>query len=102
MEWSRDRDKVIRADIDRMLALFEKIREVDTEGVEPMHTLPYEGAFSAEASPEPSADEADASERLVDVRKLGAPHMQGALFEVPYTLDLGPSENSKGGAGEDA
>lgn len=45
MEWSLDKDKVFQADIERMLALFEKIREVDTEGVEPMHTLPYEGLF---------------------------------------------------------
>ena len=47
MELSKDRDKLMQADIERMLALFEKIREVDTEGVEPMHTLPYEGTFSA-------------------------------------------------------
>jgi|GEM_PF-2817608 len=102
MEWSEDREKLIQADIERMLALFEKIREVDTEGVEPMHTLPYEGAFSAVASPETSANAADLPERTVDVRKLGAPHMRGALFEVPYTLDLEPSENAKGGPGEDA
>jgi Asp-tRNA(Asn)/Glu-tRNA(Gln) amidotransferase C subunit len=87
MERFGDRDKLMQADIERMLALFEKIREVDTEGVEPMHTLPYEGAFSAEASPEPSADEADVTERTVDVRKLNAPQMRGALFEVPYTLE---------------
>ena len=49
-----------------------------------MHTLPYEGAFSAVAS---LADGADVPERTVDVRKLNAPQMRGALFEVPYTLE---------------
>lgn len=87
MELSKDRDKLMQADIERMLALFEKIREVDTEGVEPMHTLPYEGTFSAVDSLEASADGADVPERTVDVRKLNAPQMRGALFEVPYTLE---------------
>ncbi|MBR5347690.1 MAG: hypothetical protein IK125_00460 [Lachnospiraceae bacterium] len=98
MEWSLDKDKVFQADIERMLALFEKIREVDTEGVEPMHTLPYAGAFSLEIS----ADGADVPESTVDVRNLNAPRMRGALFEVPYTLSLTPAEDPKGGAGENA
>ena len=76
MERDRKQDEM------RMLALFEKIREVDTEGVEPMHTLPYEGAFSAEPS-----EGTEVPERTVDVRELNAPHMRGALFEVPYTLE---------------
>lgn len=98
MERTKKQDEMRQAgqaEIAKMLAMFERIREVDTEGVEPMHTLPYEGTFSAEAAE-------NVPERTVDVRKLDAPHMRGALFEVPYTLDLGPSKNSKGGAGEDA
>ncbi len=90
MERTKKQDEMRQAgqaEIEKMLVMFERIREVDTEGVEPMHTLPYEGTFSVEAAE-------DAPERIVDVRELDAPHMRGALFEVPYTLE---GEDGKNG-----
>lgn len=87
-----------QADIEKMLAMFERIREVDTEGVEPMHTLPYARAFSAGAMPEEDADVRDMpGSATVDVQRLKAPQMRGALFEVPYTLEKGVADGKPAG-----
>ena len=72
-------------DIEKMLAMFATIREVDTTGVEPMHTLPYEGAPICEEEELPEA----ASEAAVDVESLNPEHMLAGLFVVPYTLEKG-------------
>ncbi|MGL5438031.1 MAG: Asp-tRNA(Asn)/Glu-tRNA(Gln) amidotransferase subunit GatC [Lachnospiraceae bacterium] len=79
LELSADEKEAAKADMGRMLDYFDKLNELDTDGVEPLsHIFPIDNVFREDV-----IVNGDDHERILK----NAPEQKGGAFKVPKTVE---------------
>ena len=79
LRFSPDEEERLTEDLNRILQYMDKLKELDTEGVEPTaHVLPLGNAFRR--------DEVDPSPAVAEILA-AAPQRQGRYYKVPRIIE---------------
>lgn len=79
LELSQDEKEQAKKDMGRMLDYFDKLNELDTEGIEPMsHIFPVNNVFR-----EDEVENDDQREKIL----ANAPKSKDSSFQVPKTVE---------------
>lgn len=79
LELSEKEREQAKTDMEEMLGYFDKLNELDTEGVEPLsHVFPMENVFREDV-----VTNGNEAENILR----GAPGVKEGMFQVPRTVD---------------